>query len=407
MLPDYFELETQRSKLAESTLNTSSFTLRVFQYYKFFSAVLVYSDRNTEEAFLREFLGDYIFVLSRFSVQGVEPSFSQNLISHLKELNRLGLTNEYRETLTEIITRLEHEYDTLIQVLSGKTPPFTAESKAYFPLIDQKNSDGFYGILESVIVRINKAQSRNSFIIIPSEREIEKRIAEQCEISWQLALDKLKSFTRKPARFHEVIISFERKEGIYEGNSLGIALTVSFLEALLNFYNPVYIIRLAPGVAFTGAVTREGEITFPGDDIIRQKTAALFYSSVSTFVYPKSSEAAAEEACQSLRQKYPERNLKLVPAAGFDDVLNRRDLVEIRKRNIAKRAGRFIKTNWVTAASVFVLLLIAFFLFVADFDNNPSELTADGTLCLLKTRTAKYYGQKELVLIPGRVFQSK
>ena len=389
MLPDYFELETQRSKLAESTLNTSSFTLRVFQYYRFFSTVLAYRDKNTEEAFLREFLGDYIFVLTRFRVYGVEPSFSQNLISHLKELNRLDLTKKYRGDLNNIITRLAKEYDTLSQVLSGNKQHIPAEPKAFFPLIDQKNSDGFYGILESVIVRINRAQSNNSFIIIPSEREIEKRIAGQCEISWQLALDKLKSFIRKPAKFHEVIISFERKEGIYEGNSLGIALTISFLEALLNFYNPVYIIRLASGVAFTGAVTGEGEITFPGDEIIRQKTAAVFYSAVNTFVYPRSSESAAEEAHQLLKQKHPGRKLKLVSVSSFDDVLNRRDLVEIRKRNIAKRAGRFLKTNWAAAASVVISLLVILMLFVIDFDDNPSELTSDGTLLFVKNGNGK------------------
>ncbi len=84
---------------------------------------------------------------------------------------------------------------------------------------------------------------------------------------------------------------------------------------------------------------------------------------MNTFVIPKTEETYAYFALTQFINQYPERNLKLIPAEDIYDVLNRRDLVEIKKRNPVVRTGKFIKKNWVSAV-VTVLLAIIILLFI-------------------------------------------
>jgi len=192
----------------------------------------------------------------------------------------------------------------------------------------------FYGIIESVTVRINKSVGVDKFIIVPSENEVEKKILEQCKKSWLLAINLSKKFVRKPFKYHEVIINFDKKEGFYEGNSLGIALTLSIIEELLQFYNPTYKIGIKKQTAFTGGLTETGEVLCTSEEIIKQKIAAIFFSEINTFVFPKCEETYAYFALTRLKKTYPGRKLKLIPVEDINDVINRRDVVDIKKQKL-------------------------------------------------------------------------
>ena len=251
------------------------------------------------------------------------------------------------------------------QILSGggkdedKDKDEGKEHKAFFPLVPKEAEEGFYGILESVTVRISKAANEDRFIIIPSEKEIEKKISEQCKKSWLVARDLSRAYINKPYKYHEVIISFDKKDGFYEGSSLGIALTISFLEQLLNFYNPTYVISIKEKTTFTGGMTETGKVLPTGEEIIKQKVNAVFFSEMNTFVVPKKDESFALYKLYELKAQYPKRNLKLILVEDIIDVLNRRDVVDIKKQKLIVRTGKFVKKNWISAV-VTVLLAVLF-----------------------------------------------
>ncbi|MFN3695694.1 MAG: hypothetical protein ACK4UV_11850, partial [Ignavibacterium sp.] len=54
------ELETLRLNLIEKSINSSSNFLRLSLYHNYFEKVILLNDPNIEEAFLTEFIEDYI-----------------------------------------------------------------------------------------------------------------------------------------------------------------------------------------------------------------------------------------------------------------------------------------------------------------------------------------------------------
>lgn len=248
------EIESSRLELIEKSINSSSNFLRLSLYHNYFEKVLSLNDTNIQEAFLAEFIKDYINCICKFEVWGVEPDSTKIIIEVLKRISQLKIVNNYSDEIKYEITRIEEQKEKLKLILDGNEFQSEKSAKAFFPLIDNEAPYEFYGIVDSITVKISKASDGDKFIIVPSETEIEKRIAEQCTQSWLLALTLLKRYVKAPYKFHEVIISFDRKMGFYEGNSLGIALTLSFLQSLLNFYNPSYLINIKSQSAFTGGV---------------------------------------------------------------------------------------------------------------------------------------------------------
>ncbi len=126
-----------------------------------------------------------------------------------------------------------------------------------------------------------------------------------------------------------------------------------------------------------------------GEDIIKRKVAAIFYSELNSFVIPKLEETYAYFSLEQLRKVYPHRKLKLITAEDIDDILNRRDLVEIKKQKVIVRTGKFVRKNWVAALIVFSLIAIISFFIIKDFDNNPVSFTADGTKLYIKNKSGK------------------
>ena len=281
-------------------------------------------------------------------------------------------------------------------ILEGKEFEDGEAAKAFFPLIDNDAPEGFYGIIDSVTVRISKGADKDKFIIVPSEKEIEKRILDQCKDSWLLALKLSKKYVKKPYKNHEVIISFDKKHGYYEGNSLGIALTLSFLEQILKFYNPAYIIKIKEQSTFTGGVTDTGEVLSVSEEIIKKKVAAVFFSEINTFVFPKCEETYAYFTLTQLKKSYPNRKLKLIPAEDINDVLNRRDVVDIKKQKLVVRSGKFVKKNWISAVATVLLAILFGYLFVMDFDDNPASFNVDGQSIYIKNINGKLLWKKNL-----------
>lgn len=383
------ELESLRSELIDKTLNTSSNDLRLSLYQKYFEKILSLNNSNFEEAYLKEFLDDYIDCIKKYDVWGNEPGVTKKLFELKNNISSRAFAKEQNATLDIEVKRIELQWIKQTSILNGDDLEDKEIHKAFFPLIDNESPADFYGTVESVTVRISKAVDIDKFILVPSEKEIEKRILEQCRNSWLLALDISKKYVKKPYKFHEVIIGFDKKEGFYEGNSLGTALTISFLEEILKFYNPTYLIKLIEKSAFTGGVAEGGEILNTSENIIKRKVALIFFSKINSFVIPKSEETYAVFTLTQLKKNYPNRKLKVIPAEDINDVLNRRDLVDLRKQKVVVRTGKFVKKNWISALVAIILTFILSFLFVMDFDDNPEILTTDGSTLFVKNKNGK------------------
>lgn len=387
--PTLIQLEALRYSLLENLYKSDSAILKISYHLEYIHHILQFKNPNIEESFLVEILDDYLRTIKKYEVWGNEPKITKKIVEQLKILCELGAASNYREELNYNVQRIEKQQTELTLVLNGDEIKSHYDRKAYFPLVSNELPEGFYGILDSVTVKISKASHVNKFIIVPSEKEIEQKISDQCTISWKLALKLSRKYIKKPFQYHEVVISFDKRFGFYEGNSLGAALTLAFLEEILRFYNPTYIIDINEKCVFTGGVTETGEIINTGQEIIKRKLAAVFFSEQNVFVVPKDDEDDANFVLKELIKEYPKRRFNIVGVENIEDILNRRDLVDITKQKVIVRTGKFIKRNWVSAAAIILLALLFGYLFVMDWDDNPATLTADGSILYIKNKNGK------------------
>ncbi|MBK8946423.1 MAG: hypothetical protein IPM32_14300 [Ignavibacteriae bacterium] len=382
-------LEEQRINLIIKRNNSSFPHLFISDYNSYFLTALKFNNPNVAEAFLQEFIDEFKYAVSKIGAFGTDIDFIANIVNQLKEIFDQRILFIPLSFLKDEILKLQNEVIKLGNILDGKEHNITQDQKAAFPLIYKKSNHGFYGIVESVTVRINKSSSSNKFIIVPSEKKIEENIFSQCKNSWELAVSISKRFVKKTNEFHEVILSFDKKEGFYEGNSLGIALTFSFLEEILKFYNPTYTINLIGKIAFTGGINTCGEIQKSGNEIIEQKINTLFYSDSQVFIFHKDDEIHAKQTLHLLNNKYPNRKLRIESFDNIEAILNRRDLVEIKKQNPIIRSTKFIKKNWISAVSSLILSILFAYLFVVDWDDNPYTFYADGNSIYIKNKNGR------------------
>jgi len=252
------------------------------------------------------------------------------------------------------------------------------------------------GLLETISVHLRRTKETGKFIIVPSGKELEKRLMDQVKISWEAAIEKSKKYLRKKTDRLEVVIRFDKRLGYYTGDSLGTALAILFLEEILKFYNSPVIINKNSVVAITGGMDKDANILPVSEEIIKEKIEVVFYSGINLFVVPKPDEAAANEKLEDIKSQYPNRKLKLISVEDFDDVLNRRDIVEIRKQKIILRSAKFALKNW---AAVLFLAMVIFLVYVGrfyDFNTNPAILVNKGYWLSVQNKNGKELWSKEM-----------
>jgi hypothetical protein len=172
--PDPLEMESLRIQLYEKTLKTHSNSRRLVLYQEFIDLLLNTPSSVLSEAYIPEFLEEYIYLVCRFNVWGTEPEYSVNLLHQLRRITAIKAASEHLDKINSEITRIEKQYESLISVLVGEKQNETLD-KAYFPLIDNEAPGGFYGIVESLTVRISRSAEQDKFILIPSGEDIEKK----------------------------------------------------------------------------------------------------------------------------------------------------------------------------------------------------------------------------------------
>ncbi len=363
-----FKLEQYREDLIIELAESTSISKNVNCIYNFFEFALKESAKIPIESFILEFIEEYASFLSSFQVFGSPPEYSEKLIIQIDQLLELNFNLPPRSKLVIEKERLSAEIDQLYKVLSDDFSEVYFD-KSSFPVLEAgiTNRTGF---LETITVHLKPSVVRD-FIIIPSSQSIEERLKKQVEDSWELAKNYCSQFVNIGSDEHHIIIQFDRRVGEYTGNSLGVAICVSFIEAIQDYYNSPMMIKNAEFSTYTGSIDRDGIVHPVSEKIIQQKTNIVFFSHVKSFALPKEDLPFAERQIQRNLERYPSRSIKLVPVENLDSLLIRRDLIEIQKQGWLKRSTKLVKKNKsIFAALVLIPFLLHFFSIIA-VDDNP------------------------------------
>lgn len=381
--------------------NTSSRRLKAKRISEFFALLMEQKPISLAESYLLEFLPKYLDYLKSFSPFGVEPNFSQNIISLNEKLINLIVPTEFKDQLISSNEKVQKDLETLFDILNGNEKSQYLERKVLFPVIEdnqQENNDIVLGAIDSLTIKITRAKRKDKFIVVPSENEKDKQLEEQIHTCWLKAKDYCKKYVKRIAEHHEVIISFDENLGVYRGESLGSALIIGFVEELLKHYNSQIVLIPTGNAAFTGGLKENGELNPVTKDIIEKKVEIAFFSNCGTLAVPKPDEPFALYKLDELKKEFPASTLTVVGVKDVAEILLRRDLVEIKKQKLIVRTGKFVKKNWVSAVVTVLLAVLFGYLFVVDWDVNPAILTTDGGILFVKNKNGKILWTKKVSL---------
>ena len=113
---------------------------------------------------------------------------------------------------------------------------------------------------------------------------------------------------------------------------------------------------------------------------------------------PKDDEHFALYKLEELKNEFPLRNLNIVGIKDLNEILLRRDLVEIKKQKFVVRTGKFVVKNWAGVVFAVLLTVILTSFFALDLDDNPASLTTDGITLFVKNKNGKILWTKKVEL---------
>ena len=392
------EIENKRIELLSNLNNKTSNRQKLFLIVEFFDALLQCGDQSIIYSYLLEFSEDFAKYLEEWDVFYLPPQESDRVLKLAETLREHPAFKPSKEKLALTISKLENNFLELDNILKGSNIPYSQNGKIYFPILEDDgtaSNGGMYSYLESITVKISKGSSKNKFIIVPSVKVIEENLNNQIKISWEKAVDMVKRHRARLNQYHDVIINFDQRLGEYAGNSLGIALTLAFLQELFTLYNSAINLKVPAKLAFSGGMGEDGKIIpISNEDYIKSKIRCVFFSPVNRIVLHRNDEESAKNELNKLYKNYPERELKIIGIEEIDDLINRRDLVEIKKQNFLMRSGRFIKKQKF-AVAVLILTLLGILYLNIDFDNNPYSVSVKGLEFYVHNKAGRVLWQKK------------
>jgi len=382
-------LENEIQRININYYKNQSIKWKLLNYIPVIEKLIIIKNENIKEAYLTEILRDFCSIIEKISFEGLEINTIKKIKNLLNRIQNLSFIDKVCPEIKESLIKVDDWYEKLQKILTEQVS--NCNNYIYIPLLENNSQidDNVLGLLEIIIIKVNKAKYENKYIIVPSEKTLENFIEKQIKTSWYVAINYIKKFIKNLAPFHEVVIYFERRDGFCHGNSLGAALTIKYIEELLNLYNPTFIIEPSQGLAITGGMDEKGRLLPIGEKVIRKKVKLVFYSLVNQLVIPKADEATAKNELEKLKEFYPNRGLKIVAVEDLEDLLNRRNLIKIRKQNFLKRTKKYIFINKLNVFFIFSLILWVFYLLVLNIDNNPFYVSLDGMKAHIKNKYGK------------------
>ncbi len=370
---------------------------KVFLFFNYYKALLDSGDSKTIDAFYLEFIEEYLSSLNSYTAYCIAPNKTVELIEQLERILSITSIISFKSLLQKEIDRLESQLNEINLILSG-APQQSDITRLAFPLIEQSTIGVFetYGFLETVRITVAKGKNENKLYVFPKTGILEKNIEKQIYDSFSLAMKYLKPHQKKFFQFHELTVYFDNYSATYIGNSLGVALTIGFIEQLSTLYNLPFLVKIKNNIASTGAIGKDGKIHPVNKNYIEKKVEVIFYSSTEIFIVAKQDEANAKDKLNQLKKIYPNRNLKIIGVSDLDDLLDRRTLINISKQNPFIRTAKISVKNWQITLLVIILYIITAMALIRNFDENPAILESVGKTLYVKNKSGRVLWTKEI-----------
>ena len=196
----------------------------------------------------------------------------------------------------------------------------------------------------------------------------------------------------------------------FTGDSLGVAFAAGAIAALGKLEVLRERLAISPDVAFSGALSANGNLSPVDGAALKRKIDRAFFSRLKYLVIPRENITEAWTYLSELESRHPGRKLELVGADALDAVAGDPRLVPGERLSSFGYAVRTIwKAKRAPAVEVSVLLAVICFLlylvlpawYMPWFDRNPAFAVLNQTDNSLEARN------RDSVLIWSEPFQCK
>ena len=393
------DLELKYSELQNDLNKLSSDRKKLLLIFEFFQVVLSSNDLKLKEVYIVEIFPRYLALIKLIKIRGLNPKTLSALIDQFNKLIEYEFLNIYSKDFEDALVILKSKY-ALLNTWLNNDGQNNNDQIIYFPALEKTDPKNLVGFLEIIKVQINNGE--NQFIVTPSESGDDDQLQKQMHLSWAIAIKYCSKFIKHIKSSHTVELKFENRLCVYIGNSLGIALTLSFIEAILKHYNSPTIIKVNGALAVTGGIDGNSNIISTSKVIIEAKVVTVFFSDAHIFCVPKLDELWAEEKLSELKKEFPNRDLRIVGLTDLEDLLNRRNIVDVHKKNYFERLFSYTIKKWKSIFLAAILTLIFTTLFALDFDDYPSMFEQQGNLLNVQNKNGKVLWTTRLNFSPSQ-----
>lgn len=189
---------------------------------------------------------------------------------------------------------------------------------------------------------------------------------------------------------YKFLYSFPVKDSFYTGDSLGLGLGLLNLAFLSEITGQPHHFYLSQRMVVTGALDMLGEVRPIGDQSLRVKLEAVFYSPFSEVVLPRKNSPEAEKYLRTLTRDHGGKRVTIHAVKTLGECLQNKTLVTKRKVFLPKRvvATRRRRIWGSVILGITVLAFLASWLFTRR-DTVPVKLIPQGQYVLALNTSGK------------------
>jgi hypothetical protein len=163
--------------------------------------------------------------------------------------------------------------------------------------------------------------------------------------------------------FYHAHFSIPGSKDTFTGDSIGLAFALVTYTQLLKPEITRLEKFLPADVAFTGGLDDTGHMTPINDESLKYKIERAFFSPIKYLVIPQQNYDAALSILVSLKSRYPQRYLRLIPAETLAELIDNRNIIRSEKlcigEFVAKKAYKYTRTAKVQIPLLAILILAA------------------------------------------------
>jgi hypothetical protein len=232
--------------------------------------------------------------------------------------------------------------------------------------------------------KLSSSSSEDAIIITnPVEKPNDRFLAQARDSVKAVRIYLSRTYGLSEKKRYRLDFAVDTTSARFTGDSLGLAFAIGAMAALSKVEVFRRDLSISTDVAFTGAISSEGELRPIDREALRLKIYRAFHSNLKCLVIPRAHMLEAWVYLRELEQATPHRRLELTGAADLGHVAEDPRLVPFQKLSAptfaVRRAWRAKRSIWVEVPLLLVLLAILYSVVLHWLDRNPSSLRITGS----------------------------